>query len=184
MVKKILALGIGITMSFVFFVGCKGNKYDAVILDDFPTTLNDEFLKTTFGVENEPENSDEWWSDINGTDGWWNYDQNGKKLIHMQTLIIKDQSEADIAFDYFPSDFDFENEMLLLCFFAESSQWIEPPSSYKIENMRIDDSTLKFIIEVRARTSSAQGRSNQRCKIIKMKKLDITTAQFERRYKA
>jgi hypothetical protein len=171
-------------MALGLFVGCGANKYDAKILDDFPASFNDEFLKTTFGVENEPENSDEWWGDIDGTDGWWNYDQNGKKLIHMQTLIIKDQSEADIAFDYFPLDFDFEKEMLLMCFFAEPSQWIEAPSSYKINDMRIDGLTLKFTIEAKARISSAQARSNQRCKTIKMKKLDITDAQFERKYKA
>jgi len=182
-ITKLLTLGVMVIMALGLFA-CGGNKFNAAILDDFPANFNVEFLKMTFGIEDEPENSDEWWGDIDGTDGWWNYDQNGKKLIHFQTLIIKDQSEADIAFDYFPSDFDFEKEMLLFCFFAESSQWIEPPSSYEIKNMRIEDSTLKFTIEVKARTSSAQGRSNQRCKIIKMEKLDISAAQFERRYKA
>ncbi|MCL2677984.1 MAG: hypothetical protein FWE85_02900 [Clostridiales bacterium] len=181
MARKLLLLGAMLIMALVLFAGCGGNKYNAVILDDFFVGFNEEFLRTTFGVENEPENSDEWWGDDDGADGWWNYDYNGKKLIRNQTLIIKDQSSADIAFDYFPSDFDFEKEMLLFCFFAESSQWIEPPSSYKIKNMRIDGSSLKFTIEVKAQASSAEGRFNQRCKIIKIEKLDITAAQFEKR---
>ena len=184
MIKKIVCAGVAIIMALGLFAGCVGNKYYAKILDDFSASFKEEFLKTTFGVENEPENSDEWWGVIDGMDGWWNYDPNGKKLIHMQTLIIKNQSEADIAFDYFPSDFDFEKEMLLVCFFAESSQWIEPPSSYKINDMRIDGSTLKFTIEVKGRTSSAQARSNQRFKAIKMKKIDVTEAQFQIKYKA
>ena len=71
----------------------------------------------------------------------------------------------------------------LVGFLAESSQWIKPPSSYKIENLRIDGSILKFDIKVKALASSAEGRFNQCCKIIKMKKLDITDAQFETRYR-
>ncbi len=187
MLKRLICMVVILVMCLSLLAGFAacGNKlpYNAVILDDFSVNFNDDFLVTTFGVEDEPENSDEWWSDIDGTNGWWNYDRNGKKLIHMQALIIKEQSEADIAFESFPPDFDFEKEMLLFCFFAESSQWIEPPSSYKIANMRIDGATLKFTIEIKAKTSSAQGRSNQRCKIIKMQKLDITAAKFERIYK-
>jgi len=44
--------------------------------------------------------------------------------------------------------------------------------------MKIQDSALNFTIEIKARTSSAQGRSNQRYKIIRMKKFDILEAFF------
>jgi hypothetical protein len=173
---KILIMGVLIIMSLGLFAGCEGNKYNAVILDNFSANLKEGFFEMTFSIKDEPEGLDEWWND--DTDGWWNYGSNGKELIHKRVLVIKEKNEADIAFDNFPSNFDFEKEMLLLCFFAEPSQWIESPSAYTLKEMMIDGSTLKFILDIKGYASSAQGRSIQRCKIIKMKKLDITAAEF------
>jgi hypothetical protein len=180
MVKKITFVGTLLIMLFLL-VSCDNeryneNIYNAVILDSFSANLKEEFFEMTFDVKDEPKGLDEWWS--NDTDGWWNYGINGKTLIHKQALVIKEQSEADIAFDNFPSNFDFEKEMLILCFFAESSQWIDPPSAYTIKDMKIQDSALNFTIEIKARTSSAQGRSNQRFKIIRMNKFDILEVFF------
>ena len=185
MLKRIVTLGvIFVVIAPGLFAGCGGKEkpYNAEILDDFPASVNTAFFEQTFDIKYEPESFDEWWSDEN--DGWWNYNFDGKTLVHKQSLIIKELSEANAAFDDFPLDFDFENEMLIICFFAQTSQWIKSPSSYEIDKVSIDGSTLKFNIRISAQRSSAQGRSNQENKVIKLEKIDIANVQFELIYVA
>lgn len=169
MAKKILIMGVALIMCLGLFAGCGGNKYGAVFLDGgFSYSFKKEFLKATFDNENDVVDVDEWYEKY----------QNGE-INSTQAIIVNSQSVADAIFDNSVTGFDFEKEMLLFCFFTEPSVWQGGYPTYKIVNIEINKTNLKFDIERKGHASSVPAqKQKQSCRVIKMNNLEITVAEF------
>lgn len=167
MAKKLLVLGVALIMCMGIFTACGGNKYEAEIHGG-NYGFEKNFLKEFLDAE----------SPISDVDEWYDKYLNDELLISKsEALLIKSQSDAEMAFGE-SVDNDFEKEMLLYCFIVEPTVWQGGLPTYSIKNIKIDGSILRFDIERTGRPSSAPQKSKQACKLVKMKKLDVASAEF------
>jgi hypothetical protein len=171
MAKKIITLGVLAVMCLGLFTGCGGNKYNAVVVED-GVAFNTEFLKEnmTYGAyyynENYNEDIDDW------SDRYLRDETSPKSREH----IIKAKAEFDKIFTEFPLEVDFDKEMVLVyCYTDDNSR------PRIIKSIELDDTTLKIKFKLKevkpgVLDSTMPGR---KCLVVKMGKLDITTAEFE-----
>jgi hypothetical protein len=159
MIKRIV--GLGVLFIMIFSLGGCGNKYEAVLYDDAGEWLNMEFRSAnlTYGTvyfEGEELDSEESLS----------YPES---RIH----IIKTQEEFEDIFLEFSSEINFEKEMLLIYVFTDTFS-----NKYKIKNTTFNDGVLKIACGIRFIPTWGNSRAPaQRFFAIKMKTLDITTAE-------
>jgi len=91
--------------------------------------------------------------------------------------LIQNKEDFDKAFREFPTELDFEKEML--CIYIFTCNYMGLP--YEIIKMSLDDRLLKIEVDFISPKKGAIGSATipkQRCLVVKMDKLDITTAEF------
>ena len=167
MVKKILILAVMLIMALGLLVGCGGNKlpYNAVMYGNVYEVRS--FINDDFYNENLTYNA---WSKTLGD--YVKDDTNPE----FRTVIVKEQEKFDKVFKEFPVEVDFEKDMVLMhCFTTASS------GEYEIKSFDINEQVLS----VKYKTVASKGitppnASNPLAKwiVVKMDKLDITTAEF------
>ena len=161
MFKKFLMLGAAIIM-LLGLVACENQiPYNAVIYDDTEKCMDEEFLteNITRGAYFEGINTD---------------DNSYPKSV---TRLIKSREELGAIFAEFPTEIDFDNTMI--CLYIFTCHYMG--RAYEISKITVDNQILKIDIKSVRPKRGAFGdatKEMQRCLVIKMDKLDVTSVEF------
>ena len=157
--KKNIILGVVIIMMITLVACEKEIPYNAKIYDNAGELMYEEFLgdNLTRGVFYEEEYLDD--------------DSYPTNITH----LINNKEEFNSVFTEFPSEIDFDKSILAIYIFT--CNYVRP---YELKKVSIDNQTVKIEIEInmpKGVTGSAVP-SWQRCIVVEMDKLDITTVEF------
>ncbi|MDD3172025.1 MAG: hypothetical protein PHO86_06865 [Bacilli bacterium] len=144
---------------FILTSCVKEMPYNAKIYDDAGEWMYEEFLvgNLTRGVFYDEEYLDD--------------DSYPTHVTH----LINNKEEFDSIFTEFPAEIDFDKSILAIYIFT--CNYVRP---YELKNVFIDNQTIKIEIEIdmpQDFTGSAVP-SWQRCIVVEMDKLDVTTVEF------
>lgn len=166
---KILIMGVMLVMCLGLFVGCGGNKYNAVVLSD-DISFRSEFLN-----ENRTLNArylNESWNEE--TDEWDDRYLVDKISPECRTFVVRNQDELNAIFDSFVP-VDFEKEMVLLYCYTDiySRQQL-------IDKVNLNGTALEIEFSLKKPKSSVGDAHEPGCKqlIIKMDALEINIVNF------
>ncbi len=163
MLKKIICLGVLLVMCLGLFIGCGGNKYNAIVISD-GYTFKPNFLK-------ENRTRDSHYLDENGELAV----AEGESYPQYRVFCFKSQAESDAVFSNFSASIDYEKEMLIIYFFT----------SYNSSLCKIDKVILEAnVLIIRYKYEKPQNRGDnitipmQRCLIVKIDKLEVESIEF------
>lgn len=161
-IGKRIGLGGALIMILGLIGGCgKANTYHSVMYSDAKAWMKESFL-----VENL-------------TRGAYYNDEFLDDNVYPQaiTALIKSQQEFDIAFMEFPTVLDFDNEML--CLYIFTCVYMARP--YEISKISLEEKLLTIKVKSIPPKIGAIGDASiplQRCLVVKMDKLDVSTVEF------
>ncbi|MFA5676541.1 MAG: hypothetical protein WDA65_08490 [Christensenellales bacterium] len=162
MVKRIVALGVFLIIVIGLFSGCgNDNKYNAVLYSDATVWMHEDFL-----IENLTR--DAVYDGIPLDDPLY-----PKNITH----LIQSKEDFDKVFTEFPTELDFEKEMLCIYIFSCNYMGL----SYEISEMSLEDNMLKIEVNFVMPGFGASGSATvpkQRCLAVKIDRLDIETVEF------
>lgn len=160
MVKKITIKGAFIFMLF-FLVACDNkNMYNASIYDDSGKWMNEKFLEDnlTRGVYYNGRYLDD--------------DSYPNNINH----LITNEEEFEEVFTEFPLEIDFTKSMICIYVFTSNDK-----RTYEISNISLDNQILKIEVKsIKPRPGKIGDGvpSWQRCLVVKINKLDISSVEF------
>ncbi len=105
-----------------------------------------------------------------------------RPITNVQTIC--DEDEFDVAFKDFPSQINFEKEMLVLYFFSgsiiENLVSGEKIFEYQIKDMSLNDNDLNIVVTKKPLVEGPTGSPlTQECLIFKMDKLNIDSVKVK-----
>ena len=168
---KIICVGVVLViMTLGLFAGC-GNQllYNAVLYSNAKEWMNEEFLKKNLTRGSQYVNEE---GEIVSADG--------ESYLETKTFIIQSNEDFNEIFTEFPPEIDFEKDMILIYIFTTTTG-IQP---YDIKNVNLDGSIVKIECKLKRYSGIAKdslSAPGQRCLVIKMDKLDITSVEFIRK---
>ncbi len=158
MKKKFVIVGLIMVMCLGILGGCS-NKYNAEVINDAKSLMNENFLETNMTLG----------SDLKGD----------TTLPPKRTHIIKDHDSFDLVFNDFPKEVDFSEKMILIHFCTSSY----PLGPYKIERISLDGDVLSvdYKLDKGLSVSPDAGRPQQTCIVVVMDNLDVKEVLFNQR---
>lgn len=160
--KKILYCGITLVMMLGIFVGCRANKYNAIVCDEPNRWLREDFLS-------ENLISGAYYDEKIYTDDIY---------PSSRTFIIDNNECFNEIFQSSSLDVNFEREMLVLHTFV--SIYTRP---IEIKEVSVEESVLQieFIMGKAQKGTGDAIRPFQRYLLVKLDKLAVTSAEFEQK---
>ena len=182
--KKIISFTLALILLFLALVGCSVVRYDAEIYSYVNDWLDPAFLENNRlgNVDYENPDYDRDLADEAEAEGltyeipkYFNFPDNPDT----RTFIITDQEAFDSMFVEGAIEVDFEKEMVLLYMFRS---W-QPPrvDYYCIDKIKVQDELVNvyFAKENKENRRKDSVYSYHRCIAVRMKKIEVTTANFE-----
>ena len=172
MKKKRIALAIVFaTLLFSFSAVACALNYNAVLFYNEGERLCVDFQR---------ENLTRWSMGFNYRDGWYDVNpEESETLPTTRTIIVKDYERFNEIFVSFPTEIDFDNQMIILYTFTAITG-IRP---YEIRNINSSGQILNIeyrLVRIRPLVANAASMPRTRWLIVKMDRLDITEVVFNR----
>lgn len=179
--KKIISFTLALILLSLALAGCSVVRYDAEIYSYVNDWLDPAFLENNRlgNVDYENPDYDRDLAYAAEAEGWeyevppvFYYPDNPDT----RTFIITDQEAFDSMFVEGAIEVDFEKEMVLLYMFGTC----QPASrDYRIDEIEVQDRLASvYFAVVRKRGYKGSVRGYHRCIAVKMKKIEVTTANF------
>ena len=169
---KILCLGVVLVMALGIFCACDkdeddikfDNKYNAVLYESMVDCLNESYLlaNSTYGLSGD------------------GYVENDTRP-HTRTNIIRNKKEFNAAFKEFPTNVDFNKEMIIVYFFTITNIWYK----CELENVIYEDGHLQIDILGKSTVNDMMPRNvapQQECFVIKIAKLNVSSIDVREIY--
>lgn len=148
--------------------GCSGNKYNAVL---YETAIG--FMQEDYIAANMTRNS---------------LIPESKDAPITITHLISTKDQFDIAFKEFPVEVDFDKEILIVYFFTGYSSYFsyegERIVSHTIKKLNVEKEEISITIKEKLLVHSPTGMPpTHSCMVVKMDKVEATTANVEMVYR-
>ena len=180
--KKIISFTLALLLLSITLVGCSVVRYDAELYSYVNDWLDPAFLENNRlgNVNYRNPDYDRDLADEAEAEGWeyevppiFIYPDNPDT----RSFIITDQETFDSMFVEDAIEVDFEREMVLLYMF--SSCYPKSRDYYHLDKIKVKDELVTVYFARDNDRSNDSVYSYHRCMAVKMKKAEVTTANFE-----
>lgn len=171
-ILKIATLGVALTCLVICMTGLlvacnEAKKYHAEFYGDVEESMNEDFLKENrVGKAYYPN---EYY--IEGVNERYVYDEISPLT---RTFIVNDEEEFVKMFDSFPTEIDFEKQMLIVHMFR-----VINGRPYHMKKLQVEGGILRVEIKEENCNSDDTTMPGRKCVAIVMDKAEIASAEFE-----
>lgn len=167
--KKFILSGIIFLLGLCFFVGCGGNKYNAVLYSHAENWISEEFLSEN-RVKAYYPNKDYVEGESDPADRYL-YD---KESPVSRTFILDNKEEFNKIFSKYDSTVDFENQIVILYIFAD----VNPYRDYFFNKLILKKQSLEIYYRLQRKNVDDATPPYQRCFMFKMDKVALDSVVF------